>query len=88
MFTRHVSHGEEGDECVIVDWETDERVSVALERMSARRGESRNLVLVVVAGDIVRPENATPLIENFLMQIAGPTTLRHRVLLALRPSSY
>jgi len=79
LFTRHASNAFEGDERVKVDWESDGRVSVSLERTAPRRGESRPAGLVVVAGDIVRPENAARVVESFLMQVAGAETLQQRI---------
>jgi len=59
------------DEHVDVEYENDLRVSVSLVRVVPRRGDPRPVGPVVVAGDIVRPENAIPVVESFLVQIAS-----------------
>jgi len=58
------------EELVQVDYETDDRVSISLRRNAPRRGDPRPVGPVVVAGDMARPENALPVVESFLMQIA------------------
>lgn len=59
------------EELVQVEYETDDRVSISLRRNAPRRGDARPVGPVIVAGDITRPENALPVVESFLMQIAS-----------------
>jgi len=60
------------NEQVVVEYEkSKDRVSVSLNRDAPRRGDPRPVGGVVVAGDFVRPENAIPVVESFLVQIAS-----------------
>lgn len=70
LFTRYGATGHEFDERVEVLYETPDRVRVAFVRLVPRRGETRPAGRVVVAGDLVRPENAGPVVESFLMQLS------------------
>lgn len=70
-FTRYGSTGYSYDERVDVLFEAADRVRVSLVRRVPRRGESRPAGPVVVTGDFVRPENAGPVVESFLLQLAN-----------------
>jgi hypothetical protein len=71
LFTRPDATGYSYDEHVEVTRESDDRVRVALTRMVPGPGEAHPAGPVVVTGDFVRPENATTVVESFLMQLAG-----------------
>jgi hypothetical protein len=57
---------------VQVEYEADDRVSVSLRKLVPRRDLTHTGGVFVVSGDFVRPENAAPVVESFLMQVAAP----------------
>jgi hypothetical protein len=60
-------------ELVIVAYEGIERVRMTLRRDLPRRSLERSGGPVTVTGDFARPENALPVVEALLLQLADPT---------------
>ncbi|TQL04600.1 hypothetical protein [Cellulomonas sp. SLBN-39] len=71
LFTRYGQTGYEYHERIEVEYESTDRVRIALARQVPRRGDDRRVGPVIVAGDFARPENSVPVVESFLMQLAG-----------------
>ncbi len=73
IFTRPAEHPYPmASEEVLVRLILDDRVEVSLRRSAPRRGETRPVGPVTVAGDFTRPQNALPAVEALLLQLAEP----------------
>jgi len=73
VFTRSDETGYEFTERVEVQWESHERVRMALVRDAGRRSLAQPGGRATVAGDFTRPENALPAVEALLHQLAEPS---------------
>lgn len=69
LFTPNGTRSYMAPERVVVEYETDQKVQVHLSRMVPRPREADPAGSVVVTADYVRPENAGPVVESFLMQL-------------------